>query len=52
MVLLEMDEALKLNEEYRIIDFERFNHIAKKCRSYRPDWGKLEDQLKVTNQTA
>ena len=38
-MLLEMDEALKLNEEYRIIDSERFNHIAKNVEVIDPIGG-------------
>ena len=50
MVLLEMEEALKLNLEDGTIYFERSNQTAQKCRSSQPDQGKLEDQLNVTNK--
>ena len=47
-----MDEALKLNLKGGTIYIERSIQISQKCRSYRLDWGGLEDQLKLTDQIA
>ena len=50
MILIEMYEAQKLSLEDGTINFERSNQKAQKCRSSRPDQGKLKDQIKATNQ--
>ena len=50
MRFLELDKVLKLNMEDETINPERSNQIALKWRSSQPDWGRLENQIKMINQ--